>query len=335
MKRQISLLLVVLASTVVANATSPVMRSGSMNAMSGCLDCFNFVAPTIAGAESVNPAEVGLIVYDSQYGRFRGYTSGGVWSKLSNERITQTISTSTTLTSPSDFVFLNSAANGFTLNLPDATSFLGREIYLKKVSSDVNPVSIHGYSTQTIDGSVAVNMQAPNDVLKVVSDGANWQSVSSTPGLVPPGTVLPYAGTIAPPGFLLCNGTSYSATAYPALFAVIGYTYGGSGSTFNIPDTRGIFVRGAGTNGTLTMANGTAFSTTLGAKQNDQFQGHAHSIPSNAIAGTALGFNMNFGGSQPYNLNSNGLASDGTNGAQRSGPETRPANVALNYIIKY
>lgn len=55
------------------------------------------------------------------------------------------------------------------------------------------------------------------------------------------GTVLPYAGTAAPEGWLLCFGQAVSRTTYPNLFARIGTTFGvGDGSTtFNVPDLRG------------------------------------------------------------------------------------------------
>jgi microcystin-dependent protein len=70
--------------------------------------------------------------------------------------------------------------------------------------------------------------------------------------IAPTGTVLPFAGTTAPDGWLLCDGTEKSRTTYAKLFAVIAETYGvGDGSTtFNVPDMRGVFPRGSGTNGT-------------------------------------------------------------------------------------
>lgn len=60
-------------------------------------------------------------------------------------------------------------------------------------------------------------------------------------GIVPPGMIAPYAGKTAPAGWLLCDGRAVSRTAYAALFAVIGTTYGaGNGSTtFTLPDLRG------------------------------------------------------------------------------------------------
>lgn len=44
-------------------------------------------------------------------------------------------------------------------------------------------------------------------------------------------------------GWLLCNGASYSTTDYPNLFAVIGYTFGGSDSQFNVPNYSGKFLQ--------------------------------------------------------------------------------------------
>lgn len=53
--------------------------------------------------------------------------------------------------------------------------------------------------------------------------------------------VSDFAGTSAPTGWLLCDGTAVSRTTYAALFAVISTVYGvGDGSTtFNLPDGRG------------------------------------------------------------------------------------------------
>jgi microcystin-dependent protein len=64
--------------------------------------------------------------------------------------------------------------------------------------------------------------------------------------LVPSGTVLPFAGTTAPIGFLLCSGQAVSRSTYSDLFAAIGTTYGaGDGSTtFNVPDIRARSIAG-------------------------------------------------------------------------------------------
>ncbi len=56
-------------------------------------------------------------------------------------------------------------------------------------------------------------------------------------GFVPLGGIIGYGGTVAPPGYLACNGAAISRTAYAALFSIIGTIYGvGDGSTtFNVP----------------------------------------------------------------------------------------------------
>lgn len=58
---------------------------------------------------------------------------------------------------------------------------------------------------------------------------------------LPPGIVLPYAGSSAPNGWLLSFGQEISRTIYSNLFSIIGTTFGiGDGSTtFNLPDLRG------------------------------------------------------------------------------------------------
>ena len=63
-------------------------------------------------------------------------------------------------------------------------------------------------------------------------DGANLTGIEG----VNTGIVVPWGSAVIPSGFLECNGASVSTSTYAALFAVIGYTYGGSGASFNLPD---------------------------------------------------------------------------------------------------
>ena len=96
--------------------------------------------------------------------------------------------------------------------------------------------------------------------------------------LVPAGAIMPFAMNSAPSGWLAANGSEYAKTGtYAALFSAIGTTYGetngsgGAGNThFRVPDLRGYFVRGSGTN-----SDGTA-SGTFAAKQTDAYKSHNH-----------------------------------------------------------
>ena len=72
------------------------------------------------------------------------------------------------------------------------------------------------------------------------------------------GSVQMFAGSIAPSGYLMCQGQSISRSTYTALYNVIGNTYGiGDGSTtFQLPDLRSRFPIGAGQSTfTSTFAN--------------------------------------------------------------------------------
>jgi microcystin-dependent protein len=71
---------------------------------------------------------------------------------------------------------------------------------------------------------------------------------------IPSGVMQMFAGSTAPSGWLVCDGSAVSRFTYSALFAVIGTTFGaGNGSTtFNVPDLRSRAPMGAGTGTGLT-----------------------------------------------------------------------------------
>lgn len=108
-------------------------------------------------------------------------------------------------------------------------------------------------------------------------------------GGVPAGVYMAYGGSTAPDGWVFCDGTSYTTTAQPGLFAACGYTYGGSGANFNVPDLRGRALVGLDNMGgssanritaawadTLGGTGGVESVTLTGAQSG--LQDHAHSI---------------------------------------------------------
>jgi len=59
---------------------------------------------------------------------------------------------------------------------------------------------------------------------------------------IPTGTIIPFSGTSAPTGYLLCNGSVVSQSSYPNLFTIIGSiwnTGGEGGGNFRLPDLKG------------------------------------------------------------------------------------------------
>lgn len=91
-------------------------------------------------------------------------------------------------------------------------------------------------------------------------------------GGIPAGAYIPFGGSTAPAGWLLCYGQAVSRTTYAALFAAIGTAHGtGDGSTtFNVPDLRGRVPAGKDNMGgsaasRLTTAGSGVDGATLGA----------------------------------------------------------------------
>lgn len=181
--------------------------------------------------------------------------------------------------------------------------------------------------------------------------------------LTPAGTIVAFGGTTAPAGWLLCDGGSYSTTNEAALYGAIGYRYGGSGGSFNVPDFRGVFLRGAQMNRTAggdpdvnsRTANGSIPKNEPGSSQSgatmlptNNFTGgtstngsHTHVITlwqDNWFAGGgsqgAIDDDSNSNNPDNYTSTANG---DHTHSVTIDGggdAETRPVNVYVNYIIK-
>lgn len=185
------------------------------------------------------------------------------------------------------------------------------------------------------------------------------QGLLATPVNFPIATIHAFAGTSAPEGWAMCDGSAVSRTEYAALFAVIGTTYGvGDGSTtFNLPDMRGEFLRGLDNMGTAagargldsdgtartvgqTQANATAangLSTTSGGSHTHRLSIRGVTASGSNAAGTASLMNNTPTGTA-VTLNSNNTAnttgSTHSHSMQSSDTETRPRNMAVNYIIK-
>lgn len=76
-----------------------------------------------------------------------------------------------------DLIKADSIGGGFTITLPTAVGASGKQIIIKKISSDGNTITINTTSSQTIDGSTSLSITAQYTSLIVVSDNANWYIV--------------------------------------------------------------------------------------------------------------------------------------------------------------
>ena len=163
------------------------------------------------------------------------------------------------------------------------------------------------------------------------------------------GQIAAFGSTLCPAGWLAANGTAVSRTTYASLFASIATTWGtGDGSTtFNIPDLRGTFLRGTGTNANATVvAAGGATGQSLGTYAADTYlnhnhavtdPGHLHTLPNgfttSSIAGAGSAYNLPSGYvAQNTGSNTTGLT---VNTSTTGGTETMPKNFAVTYCIQY
>ncbi|MBL8832492.1 MAG: tail fiber protein [Rhodospirillales bacterium] len=177
----------------------------------------------------------------------------------------------------------------------------------------------------------------------LTSNGAGADATfQSLPAGVPAGTVVPFAGSAEPEGWLFAAGQAVGRTAHPALFAAIGTTYGaGDGSTtFNLPDLRGRTAAGRDNmNGPpanrLTSGGAGIAGTTLGAAggaqahalTEAQMPAHSHS-QSGLVGGVNNSLPSNYPDG-PYSIG----GSTGAAGGGQPHPNVQPTLV-LNFIVK-
>lgn len=148
--------------------------------------------------------------------------------------------------------------------------------------------------------------------------------------LLPAGAVMPFARATAPAGWLIANGnavpngsgTVQGVTAdFSALYAAVSTNFGTVGT---LPDLRGIFVRGSGDQ----TISGTLYSKAFATKEQDAVITHTHQYATRTSTfGAASGTN---GG---VFIGTSTLETGSMNPA--GAVETRPANIALLYCIKF
>jgi microcystin-dependent protein len=170
-----------------------------------------------------------------------------------------------------------------------------------------------------------------------LSTGANVKGV--LPSLmclaVPLGCVLPYFGSNAPSGYLICNGAAYNPVTYPDLYTLLGVN--------TLPDLRGRFIIGASSEyAALTTGGESSHTLTV-----DEMPKHGHVI--GQIGSTDPEAQSFYYTSAPSTTGHGSPFSDFPNAASTSGDQSQrhvtqtgeseahnnlPPYVALVYIIR-
>lgn len=219
-------------------------------------------------------------------------------------------------------------------------------------------------SDDTIQSYRVTAEQIKDYVLGAGNVGLSALAAAVAQALNPAGSVIAFAGSTAPSGYLHCDGSAVSRTTYADLFAAIGTAHGsGDGSTtFNLPDYRGRFLRGWSNGQTLdpdkasrtAMNTGGATGDNVGSVQGHAFQTHTHTqaTHTHSINGERSSLANNTAGLMVSGQSNGGFASTWANAsmtsvaptinttgatgatAQASTNETRPLNAYVMYCIK-
>lgn len=155
------------------------------------------------------------------------------------------------------------------------------------------------------------------------------------------GIVVPFGGGVVPRGFLLCNGSVYDPVAYPALYAAIGTTHGGTAAAPLLPDYRGRTIVGFD----ATQAEFDSLGEKGGAKTvaltEAQLPAHKHNLAGHAVTwgqgNVAFGTPNAYAGTPPGNSlgtwqNTVGYSTTLDAGSGQGHNNLQPYAVA-NYII--
>lgn len=149
-----------------------------------------------------------------------------------------------------------------------------------------------------------------------------------------------WAGSAAPANYLECNGSPLSTTTYAVLFKAIGYAWGGSGTTFYLPDGRGYFPRGYSNTATkdpdkatrTNLQTGGNTGNAVGSYQSHNIYSHTHATSNIGVLKTASSGGIETSATV---TNQNGVLD--VNGQEASGAftETRPVNFSVMFCVRY
>ena len=157
-----------------------------------------------------------------------------------------------------------------------STVILNSELAVAKVGQISSLQLVSNISNNPLKVNITLNQDGTTQFLSTITaptasvpEMLNVSSINARPIsdyiiTVPIGTIINWVGNIAgggqfiPPGYLLCDGAEVSLVTYPALYIVIGNTFGvqPTPTTFRLPDTRGRTLMGSLTVGNAVGANG-------------------------------------------------------------------------------
>jgi microcystin-dependent protein len=169
-----------------------------------------------------------------------------------------------------------------------------------------NDTAANWATKNTVLAAGEAGFDTTNLILKVGNGVTAWsslQGISIPSGGGVSGIISQFAGSAAPPGYLLCDGSAVSRTIFSSLFTTIGTTYGtGDGTTtFNLPNLQNRIPvgRGPDTEFDTLGETGGVKAVTLTSSQIP-----AHSHPNTLSSNTVASAGHTHSHVSPFGLNS-------------------------------
>lgn len=220
---------------------------------------------------------------------------------------------------------LEKTDGGYTLRMADPSEEL-------EFTGNVLGIANNGVTNEMLDtapgNTVKGNLGAIGNVEDITLNALAGAlgpilSVGNNTFGIPIGTIIDFAGLTPPNGYLDCNGASYATSLYPDLFNVISYTWGGSGSNFNVPDLRRKTTIGSGGTSTTTIGNAVG---SVGGTENvnltkANIPSHTHNFDAVVAGGTLA---LVDGGDLKFDT---GSTDGGVAGGLNSGTLGQPVNI--------
>jgi len=240
-----------------------------------------------------------------------------------------------------------SFSSGDQVTAQKLNDIIGQATFTSAASTTDNSTLTLGSSKLKVkDAGITATQLATDSVITAkIQDGAVTAAkldAGAVSVLMPTASIMPYAGSSAPTGYLLCDGAAISRSTYSTLFGLLATTYGsGDGSsTFNIPDLRGRVIAGQDDMGgasanRLTGLTGGVNGDNLGAFGGledhqltiAEMPAHGHGSTSEVINSASSGLVINSAGTA---FNFSNLPNTGGDGSHNNVQPT----IILNYIIK-
>lgn len=252
------------------------------------------------------------------------------------------------------------------VNTP-ATMDFGSAI-LRNISASSKGLTLNPPSAMATNYSLTLPSLPAATSFVTLDTSGNFSTLNQVQNAPPVGMIIASGSTSVPAGYLFCDGTAVSRTTYATLFTAISTAYGNgdNSTTFNVPDLRGVFLRGTsltssndpGKTSRTASGSGGATGNNVGSLQvaatalpTASFTGTSSSdgAHNHTIAGRINDSSPNHSGGDPLLQqaagSSAGTASSptSTDGAHTHTTtitgggdlETHPINVYVNYYIKF